>query len=169
MNNIKNILLLISLIILIILPINFQLKTKKIKKSYNYVSYCQLKPIKIKYKKFNYDKIIKKLIIIETNGNTNLIGDNGTALGLLQIRPIAIKDCNRINKTSFKHSDALDSLKATKICKLILKSGVKLYKKKHDSLPNEEQVVRMWNGGIYKGYTYTSTKKYWKKYKKLKI
>ena len=42
--------------------------------------------------------------------------------------------------------------------------GKELFLKKHCKFPNEEEIVRMWNGGIYKGYKYNDTKKYYRKY-----
>ena len=115
----------------------------------------------------NLSTIISKLIIIESNNNPNLVGDNGTAIGILQIRPICVKDINRLNNTRFTHKDALDSLKSCLMAKLYLQNGIDLYLKKHNKFPTIEQIVRMWNGGIYKGYVYSSTKNYYNKYKKI--
>jgi len=114
----------------------------------------------------DFNPIIKKLIQIETGGNKNLVGDNGSALGLLQIRPGCVRDINMTYHTNFKHSDALDSLKSVVMCELYLQKGIKLYIKKHKKYPTVEQIVRMWNGGIYKGYLYASTEKYYHKFLK---
>ena len=41
---------------------------------------------------------------------------------------------------------------------LYLCYGKEVFLKKHCRFPTEEEMVRMWNGGIYKGYKYNQTK-----------
>jgi len=51
---------------------------------------------------------------------------------------------------------------------LYISHGIKMYYKKYSRLPNEEAIVRMWNGSIYNGYKKSSTERYYKKYKRIK-
>ncbi len=101
---------------------------------------------------------------IETNNNPLAIGDGGKAYGVVQIHKIAVDDVNRIYGTSYTHEDSFDISCAEEIFYLYLQAGIRRYTKKHRRAPTEEQVVRMWNGGIYKGYKKSSTIKYYRKY-----
>lgn len=50
--------------------------------------------------------LISALIAVESGGNIKAIGDNGNAVGILQIHKEVIIDCNRIvGKKIFKYDD----------------------------------------------------------------
>ena len=112
-------------------------------------------------------EIVKDLKELETNNNPKAIGDNGRAYGVLQIHNICVKDVNRVYGTNFSHKDAFIPHKAEAIALLYLKEGVRLFKKKYNRLPTDEDIVRMYNGNIYNGYKKVSTKGYYKRYLKL--
>ncbi len=109
-------------------------------------------------------EIIEILKTLETNNNPNAIGDNGKAYGVLQIHKVCVKDVNRVYKTNYSHKDAFIPHKAEKIALLYLKLGVKVFKKKHNKLPSDEDLIRMYNGSVYNGYKKVSTKKYYNRY-----
>ena len=111
--------------------------------------------------------IVNDLKELETNNNPKAIGDNGRAYGVLQIHKICVKDVNRIYGTNFSHKDAFIPHKAEAIALLYLKEGIRLFKKKYNKLPTDEEIVRMWNGSIYSGFKKRSTKWYYKKYLKI--
>lgn len=112
------------------------------------------------------EKIIEKLIIIETNGQ-NLVGDSGKAFGILQIHKIAVREYNQTYGTKYKHEDMFDEKISKEVCIGLLEKGIDIYKNKYKTEPSEQEIVRMWNGGIYTGYKKSSTIKYWNKYKNL--
>jgi len=87
-------------------------------------------------------------------------GDGGKALGVLQIRQEVIDDVNRIYKTKYVHTDALNKTKAFEICKLYLKHWGARYRKETGLAPTDEVLARIWNGGP-KGWKKTATVKYW--------
>jgi len=107
------------------------------------------------------DELMDALIIVESNGNDNAVGDNGRALGCLQIWKVVVDDVNRVSKKKYTHADAYDRRKAREICEIYLrhygnhaaKNGVNV---------TDEVLARIWNGGP-KGYIKDSTKPYWKK------
>jgi len=41
-------------------------------------------------------RTIKAVAIVESHGDPNAIGDQGLAVGILQIQPVLVADCNRI-------------------------------------------------------------------------
>lgn len=101
---------------------------------------------------------------VETNGDVNAIGDNGDSYGILQIQRSVLSDVNRVYGTQYSHEDMFSEKASEEVFKLYLCLGKEKFLKKHDRFPTEEELVRMWNGGIYKGYTYNQTKLYYQKY-----
>ena len=104
------------------------------------------------------------LKVVETNNNPDSIGDNGRSYGILQIQRSVLSDVNRIYGTDYRHKDMFDEEASEEVFMLYLCYGKEVFLKKHCRFPTEEEMVRMWNGGIYKGYKYNQTKSYYQKY-----
>jgi len=103
--------------------------------------------------------LIAALIIVESDGNPNAVGDKGQAIGILQIHPICVQDVNRIlGEEKYTLIDRLDPIKSVEICIVYLN-----YYGKDKSV---EQLARIWNGGP-KGFKRKSTLPYWDKVKKV--
>jgi hypothetical protein len=109
-----------------------------------------------------FEKLVPKLIKIESGGNTKAIGDSGRAKGCLQIWSCIILEVNSIYKTNYKHNDAFDKEKSKKICYLYLKHWSKVKK-----VSDEKSLAFLWNGGP--NFKKASSKKkqnlnnYWRK------
>lgn len=116
----------------------------------------------------NLNEILPVIKLVETNGNSKAIGDNGKAFGILQIHKICIDDVNRIYGTFYTHDDAFDEGCSEEIFNLYINAGVKHFVNKYDKQPTEQDIVRMWNGGFYTGYKKKATIKYYKRYLQLK-
>ena len=110
--------------------------------------------------------LIDALIKVESRGNDSAIGDRhlvgNEAVGALQIRPIMVREVNRILKIQksdkrFKLKDRFDREKTIEMF-LVWKN----YHHKNDDF---EVVARNWNGGP-KGYKRSNTEKYWAKVQK---
>ena len=108
--------------------------------------------------------IMSILKVVETNNKPDSIGDNGKSYGILQIQSSVLSDVNRIYGTDYYHEQMFSEKASEEVFKLYMCYGREVFLKKHCRFPTEEDMVRMWNGGIYKGYTYKQTKKYYKKY-----
>lgn len=104
------------------------------------------------------DNLINALICVESNGNDYALGDNGNAIGCLQIWECVIDDVNRIYKTHYTHKDAYNRTKSIAICKAYLRHYA-------PANASDEVFARIWNGGP-KGHKKQSTLKYWNKVKK---
>ena len=115
------------------------------------------------------DSISSVLKHVETNHNPALVGDGGRAFGILQIHKGAIMDVNRRYGTYYTHQDAFDVVCSEEIFRLYIGLGIEIYQRKNNcQYPSVEQIVRMWNGGIYRGHIKSSTIRYYKKYLKYK-
>lgn len=108
------------------------------------------------------DKLINALITVESNGNASAIGDNGKAVGVLQIWPSVIKDVNGVSKIKYTNDDRKSKAKSIAICKAYLNWYGKVYQKKTGKVPTNEVYARIWNGGPI-GYRKSATIKYWDK------
>ena len=100
--------------------------------------------------------VLSKIIQIESEGNPNAVGDNGKAIGLLQIWPIMVDEINRLLKEErYSLEDRWDSLKSIEM----------FYTFQEIVNPewDEELAARRWNGGI-RGERNPKTDIYWEKY-----
>lgn len=108
------------------------------------------------------DTLIQALIEVESGNNPRAIGDNGMAVGILQIWPITVKDVNRIQKRNgsnkrFTLDDRFDPDRSIQM--------FHIWKNHYHQNSNWEKISRCWNGGP-RGMEKTSTIIYWKKVKR---
>jgi hypothetical protein len=108
------------------------------------------------------DDLINALIYVESRGNDSAIGDrhlNQPSVGVLQIRPIMVREVNRICKKIGSHQrfTLKDRFDRDKSIHMFL-----IWKEFYHKDSNFEAIARSWNGGI-RGYLNPRTEKYWKK------
>jgi len=104
-----------------------------------------------------HDRLIQALIHVESNGSPNAVGDNGKAVGVLQIHPIMVRDCNRITKRNkYSLGDRYSVVKSIEM--------FNVWRKHYCKGSSDEVIARKWNGG-QKGHRMKATVKYWKKVK----
>lgn len=104
------------------------------------------------------------LKLVESGGDPLAIGDSGKAYGILQIHKITVDDINRIYGTTYTHQDAFDEVCSEEMFFYYINAGIKRYVNRYNRQPTEEEIVRFWNGGIYKGHRIDATVKYYKRY-----
>lgn len=94
--------------------------------------------------------LLSALIQIESNGNDHARGRHGE-LGALQIKPIMVRDVNRIMGTHYVHAQVTNRATATFIAHSYLSHyGRNL---------SDESLARLWQGGP-KGLRLSSTRAY---------
>lgn len=108
-----------------------------------------------------YAKVLPAIEQVESGGDANAIGDNGLAVGILQIHPVMVDDCNRIAKAkglnlTFTLADRKDPAKSRQMFRVY---------SDHYSAGSCEKIARNWNGGP-KGHTKNATLPYWAKVRK---
>lgn len=101
------------------------------------------------------EKLIDAFVQVESNGRANAVGDNGKAVGCLQIWEVVVDDVNRFSPTKYSYEDRKSIIKSREICKKYLIH----YGGKNAT---DEKYARIWNGGP-KGYAKVSTRGYWRK------
>jgi len=106
--------------------------------------------------------LISALITVESAGNDLAIGDNGRALGPLQIHRGVVLDVNRITGSHYRWENMTNRAQARAVCEAYLTHYNKSNSSNRASI---EQLARRWNGGPT-GDRKASTVGYWLKVKK---
>jgi hypothetical protein len=103
------------------------------------------------------DPLIAAIIQVESGGDTLAYNLKEDAVGCLQIRPIMVREINRLlGKDSFTLSDRWSKVKSIQMFNIL---------RSHTKNPTNERIARNWNGG-WNGHKKKSTLKYWNKVKK---
>lgn len=108
-----------------------------------------------------YDAIAE----VESNTNDHAVNIKEDAVGRYQIRPIYIRDVNRIAGTSYTLGDRYNAQKAREIVQIYTDHYAEIYTRQTGKPITDEVIARIHNGGGYRGALKDSTKKYWKKVK----
>ena len=109
------------------------------------------------------NKLIYAICKVESNNGMYVVGDNGKAIGCLQIWKSVVDDVNKYSKVKYTYVDRYDKVKSYEMFKLYI--GHYATEKRLGRKPTNEDIARIWNGGP-NGYKKTSTIKYWNKVKK---
>jgi len=100
--------------------------------------------------------LLAALLAVESGGNDLAVGDQGRAIGALQIHRGVVEDVNRVHKTRYTHADMHDRQKAVRVCSLYLAT--------YAPGASSEVQARVWNGGP-RGATKPATLGYWARVK----
>jgi len=93
-------------------------------------------------------KLITALVLIESSGNPNAVGDGGRAVGCLQIHPIIVRECNRLTGSQrWTLDDRLDVTESIRMCTLFLSYQQARYRKKYGRDPDMITLGCSWNTG----------------------
>ena len=102
------------------------------------------------------DSLIAAIIHVESRGDSMAYTAGEDAVGCLQIRPIMLREVNRLlQENKYTLADRWSKSKSIEMFNVI---------KAHTTNPTNEILARNWNGG-WKGYKKKSTLKYWQKVK----
>ena len=103
----------------------------------------------------NLNNLITALMIVESSGNDQAIGDNGRALGPLQIHRGVVLDVNRFTKSNYRHQDMTNRVAARAVCQAYLEH--------YGRGKSLEEQARIWNAGPQGHKKKTATQAYWLK------
>ena len=113
--------------------------------------------VMVKTKPTIQDSLIAAIIHVESRGDSMAYNAGEDAVGVLQIRPIMVREVNRLLKENkYTLADRWSKRKSIEMFNVI---------KDHTTNPTNEILARNWNGG-WNGYKKKSTLKYWQKVKR---
>ncbi len=109
---------------------------------------------------FDWAPVMEAIIQVESEGNPD--AKRGNSVGVMQITPILVAECNAIlkrnnSKKRYKLSDRLSVSKSKEMFLLI--------QSVHNPLNSIEKAIRAWNGGNH--YSCKRTQRYFEKVMKL--
>ena len=109
-----------------------------------------------KTKGFNWDPVMDAIIQVESGGNPKAV--SGNSVGVMQITPILVKDCNIIlqRQKSKKRYTLADRYSVEKSKEMFL-----LIQSYYNPMNSIEKAIRAWNGG--NNYSVRATNRYYKK------
>lgn len=100
----------------------------------------------------SWETLIKAISAVESGNDVN--AKNGQHVGILQISPCVVDDCNKICKEKrFKYSDRYSKEKSIEM--------FNIYQSKYNPKSELDKALRVWNGGP--GYTIRGTNRYVKR------
>jgi len=102
----------------------------------------------------NLTNLISALMLVESSNNDLAIGDQGRAIGCLQIHRAVVLDVNRITGSHYRHQDMTNRVQARAVCQAYLTH--------YGRGATTEQLARRWNGGPT-GDRKPATQAYWLK------
>ncbi len=105
----------------------------------------------------NLNSLISALMIVESGNNDQSIGDQGRAIGCLQIHKAVVLDVNKFTGSHYRHQDMTNRVAARAVCQAYLEH--------YGKGKTTEQQARIWNGGPT-GDRKQATVAYWAKVKK---
>ena len=109
-----------------------------------------------KSSKFDWNPVMDAIIQVESEGNPKAV--SGNSVGVMQITPILVEECNNILKKqkSKKRFTLADRYSVEKSKEMFL-----LIQSFHNPTNSIEKAIRSWNGGIR--YSVRATNRYYKK------
>ncbi len=122
----------------------------------------KFEPEVVEVKEDYTDYLLEALIQVESQGNENAVGDkhlSRPSIGVLQIRPIMVREVNRILKNqNIKIKYTLDDrYSKDKSIEMFM-----IWKMNHHPNDTDEVIARCWNGGP-RGWKRKATLYYWNK------
>ena len=105
---------------------------------------------------FDWNPVMDAIIQVESEGNPNAV--SGNSVGVMQITPILVRECNNIlkSKKGKKRFTLADRYSVEKSKEMFL-----LIQSYHNPTNSIEKAIRSWNGGLH--YSVRATNKYYKK------
>ena len=84
--------------------------------------------------------VINAIAQVESGGNPKAVSKAGTYVGLLQIAPICVRECNRIvGKNKFTYKDRYSKEKSIEM--------FIVFQEYHNPEGDMEKAIRLWNSG----------------------
>ena len=105
---------------------------------------------------FNWNPVMDAIIQVESEGNPKAV--SGNSVGVMQITPILVEDCNNIlqKQKSKKRFTLADRYSVEKSKEMFL-----LIQKYYNPTNSIEKAIRSWNGGVH--YSVRATNRYFRK------
>jgi hypothetical protein len=103
------------------------------------------------------DTLLNAVMAVESNFDSMAYNEKENAVGVLQIRPIMVREVNRLlGEDKYTLKDRWNKTKSIEMFNVI---------RSHTNNATDQKIARNWNGGC-NGHKKQNTLKYWNKVKK---
>ena len=118
---------------------------------------------------YTVDQVIECLVLCE-DSKAMEYGDNGNALGILQIHPIMVKEANRLlGRAEFTNWDRMYPDRSKMIAKVFIIEQIRRYSLTYGKMPPIIKLIGSWQSGAIEAparqWYYKKAKKSWYKIK----
>lgn len=111
------------------------------------------------------DNLLFALKMAESGCKSHAIGDNGKAVGILQLHKVYVDDANRIiGYNKYTYTDRYDASKSEEMTRIVLKHYGRCYERKTGKQCTDEVLARIHNRG-YNQWSDSIGDWYWNKVK----
>lgn len=93
------------------------------------------------------NRLIDGLVRVESNGRANVVGDQGKAIGILQIHDGMVKEANRLAHTRYTHKDMFNPTASREVAKIVLNHYAKHIQTVTGREATNQELAFIWNGG----------------------
>lgn len=112
------------------------------------------------------NNLLTALKMAESGCNSTAVGDNGLAVGVLQIHPVYVDDANRIlGYRKYSYADRRSVQKSEEMTRIVLSHYGRCYERKTGLVCTDEVLARIHNRG-YRDWNDSLGALYWKRVKK---
>lgn len=112
------------------------------------------------------DKLLHALKMAESGSRSHATGDNGNAIGILQLHKVYVDDANRIiGYKKYTYNDRYDIRKSEEMTRIVLTHYGKCYERKTGKPCTDEVLARIHNRG-YSQWNDRLGERYWNRVKK---
>ena len=116
------------------------------------------------------ESLWRAMVQEESKGDPKAYNKDEKAAGIVQIRPICLRDCNRIAKLRgldirWTLTDRFSPAKSRAMWNLYLDFWGARYKRLTDQEPTDKIYAQLWNGGGPEGWKKKATLAYWQRVK----
>lgn len=111
------------------------------------------------------NNLLTALKMAESGCNSTAVGDNGLAVGVLQIHPVYVDDANRIlGYKRYNYADRYNVQKSEEMARIVLSHYGKCYERKTGLSCSDEVLARIHNRG-YRNWNDSLGASYWERVK----
>lgn len=113
----------------------------------------------------NAYNVYEAIAEVESGTNDYAVNVKEDAVGRYQIRPIYVRDVNRISGRNYSLDDRKNPKLALEMVKIYTEHYGRIYEDRTGHPVTDEVIARIHNGGGWRGAVKECTKNYWRKVK----
>jgi len=91
-------------------------------------------------------RLLDAMELVESNGNPTAVGDNGRAIGCLQLHKCYVDEASRLGGTKYSYNDRLDRTLSRRMAAAYLRHWGTIYERETGKPATDEVLAKIHNG-----------------------